>query len=245
MSFWNALKKVFRVADATANAAADDLTARNQIAVDRLTLEEATTELKRHKLSLGAYDGTRITLERAIDEKTNELAALERELEEFANLIKLGGDGAEDARTSSLQTLSEIKDLKDDLRELNEQLDEANAGYQEMFDEVQQLEDFIEDQAESLDTDEQQLAHYRAKQELAGLRTAIAGDGTACARLKDAATKRKQLLNERAGQVRTAQALEQKPAEQLRARVRERVRNAAAEAELEKYLASRKAASGT
>ena len=245
MSFWSAFKKVFRVADATANAAADDLQARNQIAVDRLTLEEATTELKRHKLSLGAYDGTRITIERAIDEKTNDRAALERELEEFANLINLGGDGAEDARTSSLQTLSEIKDLNEDLRELNQQLDQANEGYEEMFAEVQELEDFIEEQAASLDTDEQRLAHYRAKQELAGLKTAIAGDDTACARLKDAAAKRKKLLDEKAGQVRTAQALEQKPAEQLRTRVRERVKNAAAQAELDKYLASRKAPSGT
>jgi len=245
MSFWGAFKKVFRVADATANAAADDLEARNQIAVDRLTLEEAATEVQKHKLSLGAYDGTRITIERAIDEKTNELAALEGELEEFARLIELGGDGVEDARTSSLQTLSEINDLKEDLEKLNEQLDEANAGYQEMFAEVQQLEDFIEEQAASLDTDEQKLAHYRARHELAGLKTAIAGDGTACARLKDAATKREKLLDEKAGQVRTAQALEQKPAEQLRTRVRERVKNAAAQAQLDEYLASRKAPSGT
>jgi len=242
---WNAFKKVFLVADATANAAADDLVAMNQIAVDRLTLEEAAKELKRHQLSLGAYDGTRITLERNIDGKTNELAALERELEEFAKLIELGGDGAEDARTSSVQTLSEIKDLNEDLQELNTQLDQANEGYEEMFAEVQELEDFIEDQAASLDTDEQKLAHYRARQELVGLKTAIAGDGTACARLKDAATKRKKLLDEKAGQVRTAQALGQKPAEQLRTRVRERVKNSAAEAELAQYLASRKAPSGT
>lgn len=242
MGFWNSIKQVFRVADAVTAEAADGLEQRHQIAVSRLTLQEAKDRLQAHKLELGAYDGTRLTLEQDIDTATNELAQLEKELADCVELVKLGGEGAEEARQAGIQTQSEIADLKAKLAKLNAELDEANAGFDEMTAEIQELETFLEEEAKSIDSDEKQLALYQARTELAELKDRVAGDGDgAYGKLKEAADARRKLINQKAGQVRTAQQLAEKPAEKLRQRVRERVQTKEAASAFDALVQSQEA----
>ena len=150
MSLFQTLGRLFRIGEAAANEAVEDLEAKKSIALGKLTLRDARKQLREHQLALGTYDGLRITLEQDVDSKTDELGTLKSELEEFVTIIELGGEGEADARQAAASTLGEIEDLEADLKDLNLRLDEVNAGYEEMFEEVQGIEDYLEEQSDAV-----------------------------------------------------------------------------------------------
>lgn len=245
MGLWNDIKRWFGIGEAVFHEATDDAEQRHAVAVSKLTLDKATQELKGHQLALGTYDGMRLTLEQDVDKKVDELGALKKEADEFAAVIELGGDGAAEARQALALTLGQIKETEEDLAELNARLDEANAGYDEMFQEVEGIEDFLEQAGEDLEDDEQRLAHARATQEMAALRGKIAGGESAISKVKQAAELRRKAINEAAGQARTTRALGQDKGQALKARVQARVATQKADAAVDEFLASRKTAAAS
>ena len=241
MSIWKDIKKLFGIGEAVFHEKVDDAEERHAIAVSKKTLDDAVGELKGHQLALGTYDGLRMTLEQDVDAKVNELAALRAEANEFAAVIELGGDGAAEAREALALTLGEIAETEAELDDLNARLDEANNGYEEMFKEVQDIEEFLDGAADDIQDDEQKLAHARATRELAALRGKIAGGGdSALSKLKEVAEKRRTLINENAGQARTIRALGQDKKTALKERVRARIADTKADAAVDAFLASRK-----